>query len=114
MVETETAVKNIEAICAVPGLAGVYVGPVDLGISLGISPTSAADSSIVADKVTTVVNACRSAGIVAGINAMTGAEAADFAARGFRFITVSRDLSMLALGASAELEAARGAAPPEG
>ena len=36
MVETIEAVGNIEAICATPGLTGVYVGPADLSITLGL------------------------------------------------------------------------------
>src|SRR5579863_1942061 len=34
MVETRQALDSIEAIAAVPDLAGIHVGPVDLGLSL--------------------------------------------------------------------------------
>jgi 2-keto-3-deoxy-L-rhamnonate aldolase RhmA len=34
-VETKTAVGNLEAICKVEGLAGIFIGPGDLSVSLG-------------------------------------------------------------------------------
>lgn len=35
MVETPQGISALDQICAVPGLAGVYVGPADLAISMG-------------------------------------------------------------------------------
>jgi 4-hydroxy-2-oxoheptanedioate aldolase len=33
--ETVTALQNLEAICAVDGIDGVFIGPADLSASLG-------------------------------------------------------------------------------
>lgn len=42
MIETPDGLENVEAICAVPGLDGVYVGPSDLRIAVGgASPRTA-------------------------------------------------------------------------
>ena len=41
MIETAAALADVDAICAVPGLAGVYVGPADLAISMGVDVTKA-------------------------------------------------------------------------
>jgi len=38
MMETKTAVENMESILDVDGIAGVYVGPSDLGFSYGLVP----------------------------------------------------------------------------
>ncbi|KAJ3330604.1 hypothetical protein HDU93_000302, partial [Gonapodya sp. JEL0774] len=38
MIETKEAISNLEAILDVPGVAGVYVGPSDLGFSYGMKP----------------------------------------------------------------------------
>merc|ERR1712154_292959 len=38
MIETAEAIKNLDAILDVEGLDGVFVGPYDLSISLGIKP----------------------------------------------------------------------------
>jgi len=36
MIETVEAVDNLEAILDTPGLDGVYIGPADLSISMGL------------------------------------------------------------------------------
>ena len=41
MIETARGLSALDEICAVPGLAGVYVGPADLAISLGENPITA-------------------------------------------------------------------------
>ena len=38
MIETGTAIENLEEILDVEGLDGVFVGPCDLSISLGVKP----------------------------------------------------------------------------
>ena len=39
MIETAEALGNAEAIAATPGLDGIYLGPSDLALSLGLLPT---------------------------------------------------------------------------
>ncbi|WP_159993781.1 HpcH/HpaI aldolase/citrate lyase family protein [Roseomonas sp. 18066] len=38
MIETKQALDNLEAILDTPGVDGIYVGPSDLGLSLGMAP----------------------------------------------------------------------------
>ena len=38
MIETQEAIDNIDAILDVPGISGIYIGPSDLGLSLGLEP----------------------------------------------------------------------------
>ena len=38
MIETQEALDNIDAILDVPGISGIYIGPSDLGFSLGLKP----------------------------------------------------------------------------
>ena len=38
MIETGEAVENLEAILDVPGVDAVYIGPSDLGFSMGLPP----------------------------------------------------------------------------
>src|SRR5258708_12187074 len=38
MIETQEAIDNIDAILGVPGISGIYIGPSDLGLSLGLVP----------------------------------------------------------------------------
>ena len=39
MIETAQAMENLDAILAVEGIDAVYIGPADLGLSLGFAPT---------------------------------------------------------------------------
>ena len=43
MIETQEGLDNLEAILATPGLGGVYVGPSDLALSLGLPPRGDTD-----------------------------------------------------------------------
>jgi 4-hydroxy-2-oxoheptanedioate aldolase len=111
MVETVRGLENVEAIAAVHGLDGIYVGPGDLAISLGI-PVVAGDRSEAEARTHSaalerVVAACRAARIVAGIYAGTGARARVYAAQGFQMLTVAWDAGLLEDGARAELALAR-------
>src|SRR5260370_8368902 len=38
MIETKQGLANLDAICATPGLAAVYIGPADLSFALGMAP----------------------------------------------------------------------------
>ena len=38
MIETQEAIDNIDGILDVPGISGIYIGPSDLGFSLGLKP----------------------------------------------------------------------------
>ncbi len=40
MVETREGLERVEEIAATPGLDGIYVGPADLALSLGLFPTT--------------------------------------------------------------------------
>src|ERR671916_44092 len=39
MVETREALERVDEIAATPGLDGIYIGPSDLALSLGLHPT---------------------------------------------------------------------------
>ena len=59
MVESRTAIDNIDAILSVPGLAGVMVGPADLSLSLGVgTPGPNLRAPEVEEATATVARAC--------------------------------------------------------
>ncbi len=64
-IETMEAASNIEAICGVDGLAGIFVGPGDLSVSMG-RMAQFADPEL-ASAVTKVIWTARAAGKHAGI-----------------------------------------------
>jgi len=108
MVETRRGVENLDAIAATRGLDGIYIGPADLAVSLGVSPLSRDLGAEHAAAVETIRDACAANGIAAGIHCARGEDANAFAAGGFRVVTASTDFPLLAGAASRSLRAARG------
>jgi 4-hydroxy-2-oxoheptanedioate aldolase len=108
MVESREAIDSLDAICATPGLAGVYVGPGDLSISMGTSWLLRPRPAAVTAAIAAVPDACRRAGIVPGMHAGSGAFAAELAAAGFRLLTLTSDAGLLAAAAGRDLALARG------
>lgn len=109
MIETPQGLANVEQICAVPGLDGVYVGPSDLRLSIG--GRTSTDSSVDAEFEAALVRirtAAAENGIAAGIHNSDGAAAARRLAEGFTFASVASDLTHLEAVAAGHLTAARG------
>jgi len=65
MIETAEAIKNLDAILDVEGLDGVFVGPYDLSISLGIKPMGDLTQSDMVAVTKKVLEGCKKRGKVA-------------------------------------------------
>jgi 4-hydroxy-2-oxoheptanedioate aldolase len=115
MCETRAGVEALAAICAVPGLDAVYVGPRDLALSYGLEPGEELDAVIAG-----IAETCAGHDVPAGIQARSGEDARRWTAAGFRFAAASSERDLLARAAARELAAALGAdeaplaAPPTG
>jgi 4-hydroxy-2-oxoheptanedioate aldolase len=108
MIETPGALSEVDAICATPGLDGVYVGPSDLSLAVGGAfPMDPAVSEEFEAAVERVRTAASSAGIAAGIHTPNGATARRRLAEGFTFASIASDLSHLEQAAKSHLEEAR-------
>ena len=94
MIETAAGVANAKEIAAVPGVHGVYVGPGDLAVSLGLSPTDGPRDERHRAAVADICAACDAAGIAAGITGDPVTESA----RGFRMVTAGSDVGFLKAG----------------
>ena len=55
MIETREALSNLDAILGVDGIDGVYVGPSDLGLSLGHEPTLEPTAPAVIEAIAQIV-----------------------------------------------------------
>ena len=96
MIETKEAVKNIDAILDVEGIAGIYVGPSDLGLSYGLVPKLNRDEPIILKAYEKILKACQKRGIYAGIHTGGSADAANCISLGFRLVTLMNDSGMMA------------------
>lgn len=107
MIETPEGLENVEEICAVPRLAGVYVGPSDLCLAVGgAHPGDPAVADVFEAALERVRTAAKAAGVAAGIHTAHGADAAKRLAEGFTFATVASDLTHLEQAAAEHLRLA--------
>ena len=98
-VETQAAVDNIEAICAVEGVDGVFIGPADLHASLGY--TGEVANPKVKPLIDEAIRRIRKAGKAPGILTPNEADARHWLECGALFVAVGADVGILARGAEA-------------
>ena len=107
MIETQEAIDNIDAILDVPGISGIYIGPSDLGFSLGLKPMLDREEPQIISIYEKLVKATGKRGQFAGIHNATGAYAARMIAMGFRFATILNDSGLMARAAREQIAIAR-------
>ena len=101
-IESATGLGNLEAIAAVPGVDGVFVGPADLSASMGFLGNPAAEEVMAA--IEGAIGLIRHTGMAAGILSTDRATARRYIELGCRFVAVGVDTVLLA-GAGRELAA---------
>ena len=108
MIETREALKNVDGIMSVPGLDAVFVGPADLGQSLGEGPGMDRTEPAVVEAIDGVLDAARRHDVVAGIFTGSVEYASQMVKKGFRFVTVLSDGRLLASAAGETIAALKG------
>lgn len=93
-VETRAALDNLEAIAAVEGVDGLFIGPSDLAASLGHLGDSG--HSEVRAAIEDAVKRIRKAGKAAGILTPIEADARHWLAQGCTVVAVGSDMNLLA------------------
>lgn len=88
MIETATGLERCEEIAKVPGLDGLFVGPGDLGLSMGLGIGQDRGEPELVAAFARILAASRAAGGHAGMHAATTAYAAKMAGEGFDLVTV--------------------------
>lgn len=110
MIETEEGLNNVEAIAAVDGVDGLFIGPVDLCYGLGLAPGDFGNNRF-KEAVQTIVDACRARDLAVGIFGYTPDMARESLASGFNFASAGTDISFFRAGMSQALATARGDDP---
>ena len=108
MVETIEAVANLEAILAVDGVDGVFVGPNDLAISHAGTNAGAGVAERDVAMIQEISDGCRERGLAAGIACADGADARRWQAVGYTLLAVSSDAGLLGKAIVEMLADARG------
>ena len=98
-IETRAAVDNAEAIMDTPGISGIYVGPGDLGLSMGLPAMLDREEPDLLRIYEGLVAAAKVRGQIAGIHNHSAEYGRRMIELGFDFVTVGSDLGhMLANG----------------
>ena len=108
MIETREGIANLDEILSTPGLDGVYIGPSDLALALGLPPTGDNDEPEHVATVQRILDACGRHGVAAGIHTSSLAFTERYLEAGFNFVTLGSDAGWLARAAAQDLSAARG------
>jgi 4-hydroxy-2-oxoheptanedioate aldolase len=98
-VETRNAMDELEAIAAVEGIDGVFIGPSDLSASLGHIGNPAHPE--VQKALETCVRRLKAVGTPAGILSGNEEEVRRYIAWGYTFVAVGSDVGLLGRGADA-------------
>jgi 4-hydroxy-2-oxoheptanedioate aldolase len=108
MVETREAVERIDEIAATPGLDGIYIGPADLALGLGLPPNLDKTEPEHAAAVEAILASCKRHGIIPGIQCGSGRSANKYAKMGFKLVTFAKDSSLISAAMERELGQAQG------
>ncbi|MCT2582065.1 HpcH/HpaI aldolase family protein [Actinophytocola gossypii] len=96
--ESAAAMRDADRILDTDGVDGVLLGAADLALELGCSPTDPRLTTMVDEALAAADEAGKPCGFALGADA---ARARELAARGFGFLVIGNDSSMLAAAASA-------------
>ena len=112
MIETAAALDNLDDILSVEGLDAVYIGPSDLSLALGCTPTFDDLDPRAAEAVEHILARAKAHGVVAGIHNGTTEAALKRIAKGFQFVTVGSDARLMAAGAQGVMSRMRAGLAP--
>lgn len=104
MIETAEAYRNVLPIVGTPGLSGVYIGPSDLGLSLGYEPKLDQDDPNVMKVIKTILSAAHQGGVKAGIHCQSPVYAKRMLSEKFDLVTVGSDIRLYRSAVSSALE----------
>lgn len=108
MIETTNALEQIENIMDVEELDGVYVGPSDLGIAMGLGPNAWPDARMT-QAIEHILDAVHARGKYAGIFCGPADMSETCTRMGFDLVTPGNDVQLLRSGAEARINGVRGA-----
>lgn len=107
MIETREGLANAAEICAVPGVAGIVIGPADMSIALGLTPVEGFTTEQIFEALAIVRAACEANGITLGIFAGGAAMVPKWYGQGARLMIIGSDLGMLSQAANADMAQAK-------
>ena len=105
MIETREGLDQIDAIASVEGITGLFVGPNDLALALGLPPGSDRQEPVLLAAFARVVEAAHAVSKRAALFCASGSYGRRAAAMGFDRVTLLTDVAALREGAASALAA---------
>lgn len=109
MIETAEGLANLDAIASTPGLDGLFVGPADLSLGMGLDTFADLTDPALLAALDSVIAAALGHHLAPGIHAPSPPDAAAMARRGFRLVSCAVDEDLLREAASVTLRDTRSA-----
>ena len=104
MVETMEALDNVEAIAAAPGVDGLYVGPSDLSLDMGVDIAGWHNDERHLDACKRIIKAARTAGVAPCHHGAGPDISADMMAMGFVLCQIAGDVKIVAAATTASVQ----------
>ncbi|HWQ13053.1 MAG TPA: aldolase/citrate lyase family protein [Roseiflexaceae bacterium] len=95
MIETIQAVEQAEAILAVDGVVGCFIGPNDLALSMGLRPQDTGPGTEHEAAMLAVLAAAKKTGKAAGKHCFTAGEVTTRIGQGFQFLALASDAAFM-------------------
>ncbi|QKD59908.2 Pyruvate/Phosphoenolpyruvate kinase-like domain-containing protein [Fusarium oxysporum Fo47] len=107
-IETKSALDNLEEIAAVEGIDVLFIGPFDLGNSIGYPILNGVVKPELKAAINRILEVSRKAGKKCGIYSGSGEQAKGYIEAGFNMVHIGTDYAMLQQATRAEMGTARG------
>ncbi len=104
MIETAKAAEQLEAIASVPDLDGLFVGPYDLSVSLGLENLADIYDPKLKEVLDRILATCKAKNLIAGIFTGKMEDAKTLAEWGFQHVSHTHDSAMLTEIAKAKVK----------
>src|SRR6201991_5013009 len=107
MMETKTAVENMESILDVEGIDGVYIGPSDLGFSYGLVPKLDPEEPEILKIYEKIIKEGGKRKLNPGLHCSGAVGAAKAINMGFKLVTLSNESGLMATYAKMQIAETR-------
>ena len=110
MIETPLGLANVDEIAATDGLDGLFIGPADLSLALGVSPVPDWRAGPLAKAIDDILASARRHGKLAGIFCTSVPFAQDMKKKGFDYINLSNEAAFIRAASQEWVSALKGTA----
>ena len=105
-IENRDGFKNLDEILKVPGVDAIFTGPADLALDMGHFPNILHPE--VQRAIQEIYDKSTAAGKPVGFYCTSGQEAKKLADRGYKYLSICNDMTVLAFGMRKQAREARG------